>query len=77
MLLVVPLKRDAVAGDDQRLERVDDLGGLGRTHPALGLLMTLFLFSLIGLPLTAGFAGKYFLFFGALAAPRERRRYSC
>ena len=32
--------------------------------------MTLFLFSLIGLPLTAGFAGKYFLFMGALAGPR-------
>jgi NADH-quinone oxidoreductase subunit N len=56
---------------DRRVERVDDLAGLGRTHPALGLLMTLFLFSLIGLPLTAGFAGKYFLFMGALAAPRD------
>jgi NADH-quinone oxidoreductase subunit N len=55
----------------RRIERVDDLAGLGRTHPALGLLMTLFLFSLIGLPLTAGFAGKYFLFMGALAGPRE------
>src|SRR5439155_21198334 len=54
----------------RRVERVDDLAGLGRTHPALGLLMTLFLFSLIGLPLTAGFAGKYFLFMGALAGPR-------
>jgi NADH-quinone oxidoreductase subunit N len=54
----------------RRIERVDDLAGLGRTHPGLGLLMTLFLFSLIGLPLTAGFAGKYFLFMGALAGPR-------
>jgi NADH-quinone oxidoreductase subunit N len=55
----------------RRVERIDDLGGLGRTHPGLALLMVLFLFSLIGLPLTAGFAGKYFLFMGALAAPRE------
>lgn len=54
----------------RRIERVDDLAGLGRTHPGLGLLMTLFLFSLIGLPLTAGFAGKYFIFMGALAGPR-------
>src|SRR5262249_46480700 len=34
-----------------------------------GLMMALFLFSLIGLPLTAGFVGKFLLFTGALAAP--------
>ena len=28
-------------------------------------MMALFLFSLIGMPLTAGFAGKFLLFFGA------------
>jgi NADH-quinone oxidoreductase subunit N len=53
----------------RRVERVDDLAGLGRSHPGLALLMALFLFSLIGLPLTAGFMGKLLLFFGALAAP--------
>jgi NADH-quinone oxidoreductase subunit N len=31
--------------------------------------MGLFLLSLIGIPLTAGFAGKWFLFFGAVAVP--------
>src|SRR5262249_31805080 len=30
-----------------------------------------FLFSLIGIPLTAGFAGKFLLFFGAMALPSE------
>ena len=29
----------------------------------------LFLLSLIGIPLTAGFAGKFLLFFGAMAVP--------
>jgi NADH-quinone oxidoreductase subunit N len=53
----------------RRIERVDDLGGLGRSHPGLALLMALFLFSLIGLPLTAGFMGKFLLFLSALAAP--------
>ncbi|MFO0808272.1 MAG: NADH-quinone oxidoreductase subunit N [Gemmataceae bacterium] len=53
----------------KRVERVDDLGGLSASHPSLALLMSLFLFSLIGLPLTAGFAGKFFLFFGAFLAP--------
>src|SRR5947199_10366141 len=53
----------------RRAERVDDLAGLGRSHPGLALLMALFLFSLIGLPLTAGFMGKFLLFFGALVHP--------
>jgi NADH-quinone oxidoreductase subunit N len=52
-------------------ETVDDLAGLGRTHPGLALVMVLFLFSLIGLPLTAGFAGKLFLFLGALGLPNR------
>jgi NADH-quinone oxidoreductase subunit N len=33
--------------------------------------MTLFLFSLIGIPLTAGFAGKLLLFWGALRVPAD------
>ena len=35
--------------------------------------MVLFLFSLIGIPLTAGFTGKFLLFFGAMAVPRAGR----
>src|SRR5262249_35831831 len=49
------------------VETIDDLGGLSRSHPGVALLMLLFLFSLIGIPLTAGFAGKFMLFFGAMA----------
>jgi NADH-quinone oxidoreductase subunit N len=50
------------------VENVDDLAGLSRSHPSLAMLMGLFLFSLIGMPLTAGFSGKLLLFFGALSA---------
>jgi NADH-quinone oxidoreductase subunit N len=50
----------------QPFETVDDLSGLSRTHPRLALLMALFLFSLIGVPMTAGFVGKWLLFWGAL-----------
>ncbi len=46
--------------------QVDDLAGLSRSHPGVALLMAIFLFSLIGLPLTAGFTGKFLIFFGAL-----------
>ncbi|HEV3145548.1 MAG TPA: NADH-quinone oxidoreductase subunit N [Gemmataceae bacterium] len=48
------------------VETVDDVAGLGRSHPGLALTFALFLFSLIGLPLTAGFSGKLLLFFSAL-----------
>jgi NADH-quinone oxidoreductase subunit N len=48
---------------------VDDLAGLSRSHPGVALMMALFLFSLIGIPLTAGFAGKVFLLWGALDVP--------
>jgi NADH-quinone oxidoreductase subunit N len=50
-------------------ETVDDLAGLGRSHPGTALLLALFLFSLIGLPLTAGFWGKLWLFLGAVGVP--------
>jgi NADH-quinone oxidoreductase subunit N len=50
----------------RRVERVDDLAGLARTHPGLALAMSVLLFSLIGLPLTAGFIGKLMLFMGAI-----------
>jgi NADH-quinone oxidoreductase subunit N len=53
------------------VESVDDLAGLSRSHPGVALLMVLFLFSLIGIPLTAGFTGKLMVFFGAMSVPSE------
>jgi len=44
----------------------EDLGGYGRRNPLLAFLMTLFIFSLIGLPLTGGFIGKFQIFSSAL-----------
>ena len=52
------------------VEKVDDLAGLSRSHPLTALVMVLFVLSLIGIPLTAGFAGKFFLFGGAMSVPR-------
>ena len=51
------------------IENVDDLAGISRSNPIVALAMTLFMFSLIGIPLTAGFTGKFLLFFGAMAVP--------
>jgi NADH-quinone oxidoreductase subunit N len=57
---------------ERPVETEDDLAGLATTHPGLALLMAVFLFSLIGMPLTAGFVGKVLLFFGALAIEGSR-----
>ncbi len=46
----------------------DDLAGLGRRHPALALAFSLFLLSLAGVPPTAGFFGKFYVFRAAIGA---------
>jgi NADH-quinone oxidoreductase subunit N len=55
------------------VETVDDLAGLSKSHPGVALLMCVFLLSLIGIPLTAGFAGKLLLFWGAMAVPQSEQ----
>jgi NADH-quinone oxidoreductase subunit N len=54
--------------DDERLQ-IDDWAGLASRHPAAALAMTIFLLSLGGIPPTAGFFGKFYLFRAALAKP--------
>lgn len=49
-------------------ETFEDLAGQGRRHVALGLAMAVACFSLIGLPLTVGFFGKFYIFVPALRA---------
>ena len=44
----------------------EDLSGLGRRHPAAALAFSLFLISLAGVPPTAGFFGKWFVFKAAI-----------
>ncbi len=43
----------------------DAWAGLGRRNPMLGVLMTIFLLSMAGIPLTAGFIGKVLVFVAA------------
>jgi NADH-quinone oxidoreductase subunit N len=49
------------------VETLDDLAGLSRSHPRVALVMALFMFSLTGIPLTAGFLGKLLLFLGPMS----------
>ena len=57
------LRRHEYAG-----ERVDDFEGLSRRAPFWAFAMVVFLLSLGGIPPTAGFIGKYFLFAAAVQA---------
>jgi NADH-quinone oxidoreductase subunit N len=47
---------------ERELDRIDDLAGLFWRQPVLSLLFTVALLSLAGIPLTAGFIGKFYLF---------------
>src|SRR6476660_5190762 len=51
-------------GDQQTA--VDDYNGIGFASPVLAFSLSLFLLSLLGMPLTAGFMGKIFVFSSAL-----------
>jgi NADH-quinone oxidoreductase subunit N len=59
--IIISLRRRGIIGDN-----VDDLTGLGQKAPAMAAMMTIFMLSLGGLPITGGFIGKYFLFGGLI-----------
>lgn len=56
------------ARQGERYLSVDDLAGLGFKQPGTAALLTVFLLSMIGVPLTAGFFGKFYVFKAALDA---------
>jgi NADH-quinone oxidoreductase subunit N len=51
---------------ERQIDGVDELAGLGRTHPIAALAVATFMFSLAGIPPLAGFWGKFTLFASAL-----------
>ena len=55
--VVVAMRRRDLIGDE-----IDDRAGLMYKSPAAAVLMMIFLLSLAGIPPTAGFLGKYFIF---------------
>jgi NADH-quinone oxidoreductase subunit N len=58
---IIALRRRGIAGD-----RMEDFNGLMKKAPVLTVLMTIFLLSLGGIPPTAGFIGKFYLFAGLI-----------
>jgi NADH-quinone oxidoreductase subunit N len=55
--VIIMMRRKNLLGDE-----IDDLSGLMTRAPGSAILMLIFLLSLAGIPPTAGFIGKYFIF---------------
>ena len=55
-----------LSGKGEKFQSVEDLAGLGKKQPLTAALFTIYLLSLIGVPLTAGFFGKFYIFKAAL-----------
>ena len=55
-----------LGGEGERHVNIEDFTGLGRRQPAMAACLSVFLLSLLGLPVTAGFLGKFYIFNAAL-----------
>ncbi|MGE0254005.1 MAG: NADH-quinone oxidoreductase subunit NuoN [Alphaproteobacteria bacterium] len=58
----------AMRRQGRMVEGINDLAGLGRTHPALAAALAIFMFSMAGIPPLAGFFGKFYVFIAAIQA---------
>jgi len=61
--VIITLRTEGFKGDS-----ITDYEGLAKTHPFLSALMLIFMFSLTGIPPTAGFIGKLYVFMSAINA---------
>ena len=57
-----------LANAGERYVTLEDYEGLGRSSPLLAATLTIFLLSLIGIPMTGGFFAKFYVFSAALRA---------
>ena len=55
-----------ISGRNEKYVKIDDLAGLGVTQPVTAAALAIFLLSLIGVPLTGGFFGKFYIFKAAI-----------
>jgi NADH-quinone oxidoreductase subunit N len=58
----------ALENEDGTGVMLEDMVGLAKSRPMLAMAMTIFMFSLTGIPLTAGFVGKLLVFSSAVQA---------
>jgi len=58
----------AIEREDGSGGNIEDIAGLARSRPLMAMAMTIFMLSLTGIPLTAGFVGKFMVFASAIQA---------
>ncbi len=63
--LIIILRRKGLIGDE-----IEDIQGLYYRNPAAAFVLLLFMLSLAGIPPTAGFLGKYFIFLALIEAKK-------
>ncbi|MEK6532345.1 MAG: NADH-quinone oxidoreductase subunit N [Nitrospirota bacterium] len=61
--IIAMLRKGGLEGDE-----IEDFSGLAKRHPFAALLMLVFMVSLAGIPPTAGFIGKFYVFMSAVQA---------
>ncbi len=61
--IIAMLRKGGLEGDE-----IEDFSGLAKRHPFAALLMLVFMVSLAGIPPTAGFIGKFYVFMAAVQA---------
>lgn len=66
-LITLVRERDAEGNVTGEATNLSQWAGLGRSHPWLALCLAVFLLSFAGIPLTAGFIGKFTVFGAAIA----------
>jgi NADH-quinone oxidoreductase subunit N len=57
-----------LGGAGEKYLSLDDYAGLGQRQPVVAAALSLFLLSLLGLPVTAGFFGKFYVFKAAVSS---------
>ena len=58
----------ALVRSEEESDEIDAFDGLGKRNPVLALALTIAMAALAGIPLTAGFWGKFFIFQSAILA---------
>jgi NADH-quinone oxidoreductase subunit N len=58
----------ALSGKERDFSRAEDYRGLASRHPVLAAVLAAMLLSLAGMPVTAGFLGKFFIVFAGVRA---------
>lgn len=67
-IIISILEQNSVDTNEFKNLELNNYKGLAKNNPVLAIFLTIFLFSLAGIPPFAGFWGKYYIFYSAIQA---------